>query len=55
MLDYRDELLAQVEEGNFDAHHLLLCCLKRMSQQEIRDMLEANEIDLFGDPEEEPE
>lgn len=43
-IDYRDLVMEMVEDG-FDSEHLLLCCLKYMSQIDIKDMLIANDFD----------
>lgn len=40
----RDKVLEAVEIEWFDKDQILLCCLKYMSENEIRDMLEANEL-----------
>jgi hypothetical protein len=40
----RDKVLEAVEVEWFDKDQILLCCLKYMSENEIRDMLEANEL-----------
>lgn len=47
MTDYRDYALEGVEQGFFSSEHLLLCCLKYMSQDDVRDMLEINEYPLW--------
>ena len=43
MIDYRDYALELVEDNGFDAEHMLLCCLKYMSQDDVKDMLHINE------------
>ena len=40
----RDKVLEAVEVEWFDKDQILMCCLKYMSENEIRDMLEANEM-----------
>ena len=40
----RDKVLEAVEVEWFDKDQILMCCLKCMSENEIRDMLEANEM-----------
>jgi hypothetical protein len=40
----RDYALEMVEGGIVSADHLLLCCLKYMSTDAVRDMLDANEL-----------
>jgi hypothetical protein len=42
--DPRDYALEMVESGLVSADHLLLCCLKYMSTDDVRDMLDANEL-----------
>jgi hypothetical protein len=40
----RDYALEMVESGLASADHLLLCALKYMSHDDVRDMLDANEL-----------
>ena len=42
--DNRDKALEMVEEGRITADHLLLCCLKYMSNDDVYDMLDCNEL-----------
>lgn len=42
--DPRDFALELVENQIVSADHLLLCCLKYMSTDDVRDMLDANEL-----------
>ena len=43
-----------VEEGLVTADHLLLCCLKYMSNDDVYDMLDCNELtERFRDDESE--
>ena len=42
--DNRDKALEMVEEGQVTADHLLLCCLKYMSNDDVYDMLDCNEL-----------
>lgn len=44
MTDYRDMALELVEDGMVDPNMMLLACLKYMSQDEVRDMLDVNEL-----------
>lgn len=44
MTDYRDMALELVEDGMVDPNMMLLACLKYMSQEEVADMLEINEM-----------
>ncbi len=48
--DPRDYALELVEIGYVLADHLLLACLKYMSCDDVRDMLDCNELSpRFGD------
>jgi hypothetical protein len=48
--DWRDEAISMVEEGRVTADHLLMCCLKYMSNDEVYDMLDCNELtERFND------
>lgn len=49
ILNVRDRILEQVEEGGLCADDLLLCCLKWMGTDDILNMLRANEISLEPD------
>ena len=42
--DPRDFALSLVEEGLVSADHLALCALKYMSHDDVRGMLDANEL-----------
>jgi hypothetical protein len=42
--DARDYALSLVDEGMADARHMLLCALKYMSVDEVRNMLDWNEM-----------
>ncbi|MCP4166019.1 MAG: hypothetical protein GY759_09025 [Chloroflexi bacterium] len=42
--DPRDFALSLVEEGMVSADHLLLCAVKYMSHDDVRDMLDCNEL-----------
>ena len=42
--DNRDKALEMIEEGLVTADHLLLCCLKYMSNDDVYDMLDCNEL-----------
>lgn len=42
--DPRDFALEMVEQGLVSEDHLLLCCLKYMSHDDVRGMLDANEL-----------
>ena len=42
--DPRDYALEMVANGLMTADHLLLCCLKYISHDDVRDMLDCNEM-----------
>lgn len=49
-MDYRDFALELVENGTVSSEQLLIAALKYMSQDEVRDMLDTNELsDRFLD------
>ena len=43
-MNYRDLALEAVDAGLVDRHELLIMCLKYMTQDEVANMLEANEL-----------
>lgn len=51
----RDFALELVENGLVSADHLLLCALKYMSQDDVEDMLDANELTPRFDEDDEDE
>ena len=42
--DPRDFALTLVSDGLVDPNHLLMCALKYMSHDDVRDMLDCNEL-----------
>ena len=49
-MDYRDKAIEMVEEGLVDPMYMLIAALKYMSQDDVGDMLDANELsDRFQD------
>ena len=44
MTDFRDNAVELVEDGMVDPMMMLTACLKYMSQEEVADMLEINEM-----------
>ena len=44
MADNRDKLIELVEDGNLDPMMALTMCLKWMSDDEVGEMLDANEL-----------
>lgn len=54
-----NQLLEMIDEGLLDARDIVLCCLKYMSEDDVRDMAHANEIEWQSesfeeDPEDDP-
>ena len=43
MIDYRDYAIELVEDNGFDAKEMLIAALKFMSQDDVQEMLYANE------------
>lgn len=43
-MDARDKALELIEDGIVTAEHLVLCCLKYMSVEDVARMLDANEL-----------
>ena len=43
MIDYRDYAMELVEDNGFDAKDMLVAALKYMSNDDVKDMLYANE------------
>jgi len=50
--EYTNKLLEMVEEGILDRDNVIMACVKYMSEDEVRDMMHANE---FIEDEEETE
>ena len=46
MIDYRDYAIELVEDNGFDAKDMLVACLKFMSQDDVQEMLYANEYPI---------
>jgi hypothetical protein len=49
---YTTQLLEMIEEGLLDRNTVIMACVKYMSEDEVRDMMECNEF-LESEPEEE--
>jgi len=50
MQDFRDLALELIDEGSLNARDFAIMCVKYMSQDDVRDMLEINEVELtFGE------
>ena len=43
-MDYRDQLIEMIEDGNLDPMMMLIACVKYMTQDEVKEMLEINEL-----------
>lgn len=43
-MDHRDKLLEMVDDGNLDPMMALTMCIKWMSNDEVGEMLDANEL-----------
>jgi hypothetical protein len=46
MVDFRDYAIELVEDNGFDAEDMLVACLKFMSQDDVEEMLKANEYPM---------
>jgi hypothetical protein len=51
--EFTNKILEAVEEGMLDKDMVIMACLKYMSEQQVKDMAEANEF--FMDQEDEDE
>ena len=47
MGDYREHALELVDQG-YNADDMLVACLKYMSMDDVKDMLESNEYIMMG-------
>ena len=54
-MDYRDFAIELTEEMNFSEKDMLVACLKYMSQDDVKGMLEANEYPMSCEEDEEVE
>jgi|TARA_R110000796_G_scaffold88458_1_gene190281 hypothetical protein len=45
-MDYRDFAVELTEDMGFSAEEMLVACLKYMSQDDVKDMLEVNEYPM---------
>ena len=52
---YTNTLLDMVDEGLLDKDTVIMACVKYMSEDEVKDMMECNEFILDEDEEEEDE
>ena len=54
-MDYRDFAVELTEGMGFSAEEMLVACLKYMSQDDVKDMLEVNEYPMSCEEDEEVE
>jgi len=54
-MDYRDFAIELTEDMGFSTEDMLVACLKYMSQDAVKDMLEANEYPMSCEEDEEVE
>ena len=54
-MDYRDFAIELTEDMGFTAEDMLVACLKYMSQDDVKGMLEANEYPMSCEEDEEVE
>ena len=47
IMDYRYEAMRLVEEHMVDRNYMLLACLNHMSQDDVKEMLRINEIEVL--------
>lgn len=43
-MDYRDKLLEMIDDGNLDPMMAVTMCIKWMSNDDVGEMLDANEL-----------
>jgi hypothetical protein len=55
MREYTNKLLEMVEEGLLDKDMVIMACVKYMSERDVKDMMEANEMLLDEEDEDEEE
>jgi hypothetical protein len=48
-MNYRDAAMALVEDGIISSHALLIAALKYMSQDDVLDLLQCNELAQYID------
>jgi len=41
---YTNHLLDQIHDGVWDRDHVILCCVKYMSEDQVQDMMEYNQL-----------
>jgi hypothetical protein len=55
MREYTNKLLEMVEEGLLDKDMVIMACVKYMSERDVKDMMEVNEMLLDEEDEDEEE
>jgi hypothetical protein len=53
--EYTNQLLEMIEQGLLDRDTVIVACVKYMSEDDVRDMMFANEFVLETDEEDEEE
>jgi hypothetical protein len=53
--EYTTKLLEMIEEGSLDRDTVIMACVKYMSEDDVKDMMECNEMLLEDEEEEETE
>ena len=48
IIDYRDEALMLIEADQYTSHQMLVMALKYMSQDDVKDMLDSNDVKLLN-------
>ena len=55
MREYTNKLLEMVEEGLLDKDMVIMACVEYMSERDVKDMMEVNEMLLDEEDEDEEE
>lgn len=50
---YTNQLLEMIEDGLLDKDNVIMACVKYMSEDDVRDMMKANEFIMEEDEDEE--
>ncbi len=50
-----NRLLEEIEEGLHDRDHIIMCCVKYMSEDDVADMCHINELFYDADDEDDEE
>ena len=48
---YTDKLLAMLKDGMVDSDTVINACLNHMSEADVKDMMESNDLTMLGDDE----